>query len=90
MKVSNRGRIALAQKKERYSHRLYLLLVIFFAWDQNGFLSVKGMKTMRYKERLVAQGFTQRLGIDFDETYSPVMSGITLAAQKVYPCISWM
>ena len=30
-----------------------------------------------YKARLVAQGFTQRPGIDFNETYSPVMSGIT-------------
>ena len=32
---------------------------------------------VRYKARLVAQGFTQRPGIDFNETYSPVMSGIT-------------
>jgi hypothetical protein len=43
---------------------------------------------VRYKARLVAQGFTQRSSIDFDETYSPVMSGIifryfiSLAAQK--------
>ena len=43
---------------------------------------------VRYKARLVAQGFTQRPDIDFDETYSPVMSGITfrylisLAVQK--------
>ena len=43
---------------------------------------------VRYKARLVAQGFTQRLSIDFDETYSLVMSGITfrylmsLAVQK--------
>jgi hypothetical protein len=34
-------------------------------------------EVVRYKARLVAQGFTQRSGIDFNETYSPVMSGIT-------------
>jgi hypothetical protein len=33
-------------------------------------------EVVRYKSRLVAQGFTQRLGIDFNETYSSVMSGI--------------
>jgi hypothetical protein len=32
---------------------------------------------VRYKVRLVAQGFTQKPGIDFNETYSPVMNGIT-------------
>jgi hypothetical protein len=35
------------KRNERYSHQLYLLLVTFFPWDQNGFSSVKGMKTMR-------------------------------------------
>ena len=45
-------------------------------------------EVVRYKARLVAQGFTQRPGVDFNETYSPVMSGITfrycisLAVQK--------
>jgi hypothetical protein len=34
-------------------------------------------KVVRYKIRLVAQGFTQRPGINFHETYSPVMNGIT-------------
>jgi hypothetical protein len=33
-------------------------------------------EVVRYKMRLVAQGFTQRLGIDFNETYSPVMNRI--------------
>ena len=31
----------------------------------------------RYKARLVAQSFSQRPGIDYDETYSPVMDIIT-------------
>jgi hypothetical protein len=34
-------------------------------------------EVVRYKARLVAQGFTQRPSVDFNETYSPVMSGIT-------------
>jgi hypothetical protein len=34
-------------------------------------------EVVRYKARLVAQGFTQRLNIDFNEANSPVMNGIT-------------
>jgi hypothetical protein len=37
----------------------------------------KNNEVVRYKVRLVAQGFTQRPGVDFNETYSPVMNGIT-------------
>ena len=32
---------------------------------------------IRYKARLVAQGFSQRPDIDYEETYSPVMDAIT-------------
>ena len=31
----------------------------------------------RYKTRLVAQGFLQKLGIDYEETHFPVMDAIT-------------
>ena len=33
---------------------------------------------IRYKARLVAQSFSQRPSIDYEETYFPVMDAITL------------
>ena len=32
---------------------------------------------IRYKARLVAQDFSQRPGIDYEETYFPIMDAIT-------------
>jgi hypothetical protein len=32
---------------------------------------------VKYKARLVAQGFLQKLGIDYEEIYSPVVDAIT-------------
>ena len=34
-------------------------------------------EVVRYKARLVAQGFTQKPGIDYNKIYFPVMNGIT-------------
>jgi hypothetical protein len=31
----------------------------------------------KFKARLVAQGFSQRYGIDFEKTYAPVMNVVT-------------
>jgi hypothetical protein len=48
-------------------------------------------EVVKYKAGLVAQGFTQRHGIDFNETYSPVMSGITFRysmSVEVQNCLS--
>ena len=36
-------------------------------------------KIIRYKARLVTQRFSQRPGIDYEETYSPVMDAITFS-----------
>ena len=36
------------------------------------------IKTIQYRAKLVAKGFSQRLGIDFDETFSPVIRHSTL------------
>jgi hypothetical protein len=40
-----------------------------FIWKRN-----ENNEVVRYKMRLVAQGFTQRPDIDFNETYSSVMN----------------
>ena len=39
-------------------------------WNEND-------EIIRYKAWLIAQGFSQRLGIDYEETYFPVMDAIT-------------
>jgi hypothetical protein len=78
------------KKREVFSNvtptppRTYLVgfnWVFIQKWNKNN-------EVVRYKVRLVAQGFTQRPDIDFNKIYSPVMNRITfqylisLATQK--------
>ena len=41
---------------------------------------------IRYKARLVAKGFTQRPGVDFDETYAPVIRGSSIRLLLAHAC----
>jgi hypothetical protein len=90
MEGNNQGKIRLAQET-RGILRSDAYSSIYFPMGSKWIFVCKrneNNKVVRYKARLVAQGFTQKLDIDFDETYSTVMSGITfrylisLAAQK--------
>ena len=40
-------------------------------------------EVMTYKARLVAQGFSQRPEIDYDEAYSPMMDTISFVSSLV-------
>jgi hypothetical protein len=60
------GEVSNDLEKQPIGHKLFFTR----KFDSQG-------NVIRYKVRLVAQGFTQRPGIDYDQTYSPVMDTIS-------------
>ena len=77
-KVAIQEEISSLTKRQVFSQVMPTPLKVFpmgfkwvFVWKRN-----ENIEVVRYKARLVAQGFTQRPGIDFNETYSPAMGGI--------------
>jgi hypothetical protein len=53
-----------------YKHPIVYRLIFTRKFDAND-------NVIRYKVRLVAQGFSQRPDINFDQTYSPIMNNIS-------------
>jgi hypothetical protein len=67
------------KKRKVFTHVIPTPLRIFHVGFKWVFIQKRNEnnEVVRYKMRLVAQGFTQRPDIDFNETYSLVMNGIT-------------
>ena len=69
-KIAIKIEIASLYKREVFSAVMPTPPSIFHKSNENN-------EVVIYKVRLVAQGFTQRSGVDFNETYSLVMGGIS-------------
>ena len=78
-KVAIETKIVSLYKREVFSAVMSTPFGIFLVGYKWVFICKRyeNNEVMRYKARIVAQDFTQRPGVDFNETYSPVMSGIT-------------
>jgi len=77
--MSNPTELSTLVKHEVFGHVIHIpkgVMHIRYKWvfirKQN-----ENNEIVRYKARLVAQGFSQRPNIDYEEIYSPVMDAIT-------------
>jgi len=92
-RVAIETEIASLYKREVFSAVMTTPPGIFLVGYKWVFISKRNEnnEVVRYKARPVAQGFMQRPSVDFNETYSPVMSGITfryLVSLAVQNCLS--
>jgi len=77
--MSNPTELSTLVKHEVFGHVVHIpkgVMHIRYKWVFNRKQN-ENNEIVRYKARLIAQGFSQRPNIDYEETYSPIIDAIT-------------